>query len=497
MTRRLADRYRIIEQVGAGGSSHIYAAIDERLGRRVAVKLLNADLVASADPAGRERFLREGPTAAAFQHRHAVTVFDAGEDAGELFIVMEFVDGPSLAEHLASTGPLAIDEASRIAEQVLAALAAAHAVGIVHRDVKPANILLGNDGDAKLADFGIAKRFEQLEGSFTRTGMVIGTPRYLTPEQATGAPISPATDVYAVGIVLFEMLTGRTPFTGDSPIAVALAQQSQPAVDVRTLRADVPAKLAATVARALAKQPSERYSTAGEMAADLAIVWSAPVAPPPESAIPTQVMDTVQPALGVRGGDTEVMPTAVAIDRTAESSPPTTGSTTRRAPMAAVAVIAVVTIVALLALALSLLAGNDDIGTPADTETSATEAAATTASPTPSPTTLPPTTAAPTTPVTIATTLQVDEIIPGFARTNDLAVFLQQTEVNPQLVGAAGAELADSLGRLLDERSAKKQRDKAKALSSQLGQWVDAGELDPAIAQALEQLLEPLTAKEK
>jgi serine/threonine-protein kinase len=171
----LAGRYVLGDRLGVGGSSRVHVALDTRLGRKVAVKLLNADIVGVADPAGRDRFLREGKTTAAFSHRHAVTAFDAGEDSGDLFIVMELVDGPSLAQRLAQFGPLSISEAVRIGSEVLSALAAAHAAGIVHRDVKPGNILIGADGETKLADFGIAKRFDKLEASVTSTGMVVGT----------------------------------------------------------------------------------------------------------------------------------------------------------------------------------------------------------------------------------------------------------------------------------------------------------------------------------
>ena len=219
MSRRLADRYVLGDEIGVGGMARVHVALDERLGRRVAVKLQDARLVATADPAGRERFLREGRTTAGFSHRHAVMVFDAGEDLGDLYIVMEFVDGPSLAQHLARNGPLPIDEAVRISRQVLSALAAAHEAGMVHRDVKPANILIGADGDAKLADFGIAKRFDDLGASVTSTGTMIGTPRYMAPEQALGHAATPASDVYSMGVVMFEMLTGRLPFETDSTVA--------------------------------------------------------------------------------------------------------------------------------------------------------------------------------------------------------------------------------------------------------------------------------------
>ncbi len=309
MTRRLAGRYVLGDQLGAGGTSRVHAAVDERLGRRVAVKLLDARIVAAADPVGRERFLQEGHTTAGFSHRHAVTVFDAGEDDGDLFIVMELVDGPSLAEYLARTGPLPVDETVRLAGQVLSALAAAHAAGIVHRDVKPANILIGADGETKLADFGIAKRFDDLDASVTATGMVIGTPRYLAPEQALGSPVTPATDVYAMGIVLFEMLTGRLPFEAESPAAAALERLSRTAPDVRTLRPDVPPALAAAIARALATEPDERPATAADLLA-LLDSTSSTSAGSLATLDPTHLMDSTTSPATARPDATEVLPVA-------------------------------------------------------------------------------------------------------------------------------------------------------------------------------------------
>src|SRR5690606_32887673 len=166
--------------------------------------------------------------AASFVHPNAVTTFDAGEDDDTLFMVMELVEGPTLAAHLAGgTGPLPVVDALAIADQVLAALAAAHEQGIVHRDVKPANILLTADGCAKLADFGIARRFDDLDAALTGTGLVLGTPRYLTPEQVQGKPTGPATDVYAAGLLLFEMLSGEVPLVGDTPAATAVIRSEE------------------------------------------------------------------------------------------------------------------------------------------------------------------------------------------------------------------------------------------------------------------------------
>ncbi len=190
--RVLAERYALEHELAVGGFARVYRGTDRRLGRPVAVKLLEAGRIATADPEAKRRFVREARSSAGFTHPHAVTVFDAGEADGELFIVMELVDGPSLAEAMAERGPLPEGDAVRIATQVLSALGAAHASGIVHRDVKPANILLDARGDAKLADFGIAKRFDDLTDSLTATGLIVGTLRYLSPEQARGEPISPA-----------------------------------------------------------------------------------------------------------------------------------------------------------------------------------------------------------------------------------------------------------------------------------------------------------------
>lgn len=278
------------------------------------------------------------------------------------------------------------------------------------------------------------------------------------------------------------MLTGCTPFVGDSPIAIALVQQSQVAPDVRSLRPDVSPRLAATVARALATAPSDRHPTAAEMAADLQNAWPPPAEAPPESAVATQLMEAGgQPAVGVRSGDTELWPVAAAGD----GPPPTTPASRRRLPMKSRAITAAVVLLVGVVGA-TLLFGHDSAeqltvdgaGPPTTVASDSTEVP-----------TVPPT-AAPTTAPTTAPT--VDEIIPGFARTGDLQVFLQQIENDPTLVGESGGALADQLGQVLDQRSKHKASDQAKALRKQLIKWVDAGELDPAIAQALDDLLVPL-----
>jgi hypothetical protein len=455
----LGGRYRLGEEIAVGGSARVVAAVDERLSRRVAAKLVDVRAVEASDPAARQRFLREARTAAGFSHPHAVAVFDAGEDAGVLFLVMELVDGPSLARLLAG-GPLAVDRAVRIASQVLAALEAAHLSGVVHRDVKPANVLLTASGDAKLADFGIAKRFDDLTDSVTRTGFVVGTPRYLAPEQALGQPLTPATDVYAVGVLLYEMLTGEAPYHGATPAETALAHHVAPVPDLMARRPDVPPGVAAVVARALAKDPRERYASAGAMATAL-------------QRSPT---------------DTQVMPAGAA--RAPAGASPRQRARRPLWPFAAFA--------ALLALALVGVAiANDDpaVDPAGTTVASATSAPAVTVpgtvptAPAAAPATAPPTTAAPTVPPT-----PVAEIIPGFPVTGDLDEFLRQLEANPAIVGDAGGELAELLGKLL-EAGGNKQADRAEELHDRLSQWTDEGRIAPEITAALEPLVAPLAER--
>jgi serine/threonine-protein kinase len=255
MTRLLADRYELCEVVGAGGVARVHRAVDRHLERDVAIKMLDDRQARSADPSGRDRFLREARSAARLQHPHLVTVFDAGEDAGELFLVMELVDGQSLATIIGQRAPLPVDEAVSIAIQILDGLSAVHADGVIHRDVKPANVLVNGAGRAMLTDFGIAKRLDDIEENLTSVGMVVGTPTYLAPEQATGARLGIATDVYLVGLVLDEMLTGQRP--------------AGSALDPRRARNDVPAAVADAVIRATDPDPRRRFESAQGMIAAL------------------------------------------------------------------------------------------------------------------------------------------------------------------------------------------------------------------------------------
>ena len=276
----IAGRYELGRELGHGGMAQVRAAVDLRLRRQVAVKLLDGRV--APDPAARLRFVREARAAASFTHPHAVAVFDAGDADGFLYLVMELVEGRPLADRIAA-GPLAVDEAVRIVDEVLQALGAAHRAGIVHRDVKPGNVLLASDGFVKLADFGIAKRTGDRD--LTLAGQFIGTPEYLAPEQVDGRPVTPATDLYAAGVVLFEALAGSPPFAAGSPLATALAHRDAPVPDLRRRRGDVPEHVVRAVARAMEKEPAARFATAEQMRAALA--GRVVAVPPPPAVVPS------------------------------------------------------------------------------------------------------------------------------------------------------------------------------------------------------------------
>ena len=244
----------------------VLAAEDERLHRRVAIKLLKDELV--QDPRFVERFRREARAVAALSHPNVATVFDYGEDDACHYIVMEHVEGKDLSKVLREDGPLSMDRSVRIATQVCGALAHAHSAGVIHRDIKPANIIVGPSDRVKVTDFGIARAAG--DSTLTATGSVLGTAQYISPEQASGAAVTPATDVYSLGIVLYEMLTGAVPFTGDTPVAIAMKQVHEPLPKPSALNADVPPSLDDVVARATQKDPNERYPDAPALAAALA-----------------------------------------------------------------------------------------------------------------------------------------------------------------------------------------------------------------------------------
>ncbi|MGZ4378353.1 MAG: Stk1 family PASTA domain-containing Ser/Thr kinase, partial [Gaiellaceae bacterium] len=257
-------RYRIVRKLGMGGMANVYLAEDEVLGRRVAIKILN-DRHAGDDQFV-ERFRREAKNAASLSHPNIVSIYDRGEAEGTYYIAMEYLDGRSLKELIVARGPAPIHLAVDYARQILAALRFAHRHGIVHRDIKPHNVLVDGEGRLKVTDFGIARAGAS---QMTEAGSIIGTAQYLSPEQAKGASVDQTSDLYSVGVVLYELLTGVVPFSGDTPVEIAMKHLSTVPEPPSAKRADVPRDLDMVVMRALAKDPSERYQSAEEMDADL------------------------------------------------------------------------------------------------------------------------------------------------------------------------------------------------------------------------------------
>ena len=260
----LAGRYELGPRIERGGMATVYRATDTVLHRPVAVKVLAGTF--ARDGAFVERFEREGRNAARLSHPNVVRVFDAGSDGGTHFIVMELVEGTTLARLIADRAPLEPDRAARIAGDVAAALAAAHAEGIVHRDVKPANVLIAANGAVKVADFGIARAADA--ASITQTGALLGTAAYVSPEQAAGMPATPRSDINALGCVLYEMLTGRPPFLAEAPIATLQRHLNEPVVPPSSV-VPVPPSLDRLVVACLAKDPSERPASAADIRREL------------------------------------------------------------------------------------------------------------------------------------------------------------------------------------------------------------------------------------
>jgi eukaryotic-like serine/threonine-protein kinase len=262
----IAGRYELEELVGDGGMSSVFRARDRQLDRHVALKVLHAEYCDDAEYV--ERFRREARAAAQLSHPNIVTVIDRGEDEGRQFIVFEYVDGENLKELVRRSGPLPARRAVELALAVADGLGFAHDQGLVHRDVKPQNVLLNDEGEVKVTDFGIARSLE-VERGVTQTGTVVGTSNYISPEQASGKTVTPATDVYSLGVVLYELLTGDVPFSGESFVAVALRHINEPPPDLAASRPDVAPRLAAAVRRALEKDPGHRFPSMGAFAAEL------------------------------------------------------------------------------------------------------------------------------------------------------------------------------------------------------------------------------------
>jgi serine/threonine-protein kinase len=328
----LGERYRIGEPIGAGGMGTVYAGHDERLDRDVAIKVLRRDL--ASDRSVRRRLEREARSAARISHPHAVAVFDTGEDPWHgTFIVMERLDGRTLAHEFAERA-IEEDRLRTIAENVLDALDAAHASGIVHRDVKPGNILVADDGSVKIGDFGIATSVDAGE---TTTAIPMGTPAYTAPERLHGFPATPRSDLYSLGVVLYEGATGSRPFTGDGAEATVQAIVGGTHTSVRERRPDLSDALAAMIERALERQPEQRFGTAAEMRAALSARAAA-----------TEPM--------TQALRTEVLPTAVPSDVPSHAPPDAPTRSRRRGSAVVAALVAVALALALVAV----IRSNDD-----------------------------------------------------------------------------------------------------------------------------------------
>jgi serine/threonine-protein kinase len=313
-------RYLVERRLGTGGMAEVYGCEDLQLGRHVALKVLHEQL--AEDPDVVARFRRESQSAAGLQHPHIVSVFDRGDWDGIPYMAMELIDGVTLKDVIRDQAPLdpvkTIDQVS----QVLDGLRYAHKRGLVHRDIKPQNVLVGPDGDLKVVDFGIARAVDDLQ--MTQTGMIVGTAHYLSPEQASGQPITPSADLYAVGVVLFEMLTGRMPFDGDQPVAIALKHVNEDPPALSIVNPEVPADLEYVVLKAMSKQPEDRFEDAEEFIAALQgvrhrIVSGAPVPTQPQLASSGGIAQQptggwLQPAAGM------AVPAGVSPEDAAESA---------------------------------------------------------------------------------------------------------------------------------------------------------------------------------
>ncbi len=261
----LSGRYRLEAKLGSGGMSTVYLARDQTLDRQVAVKVMHREMSEQADQL--ERFRQEARSVAKFSHPNVVSVIDAGEDGGHPYIVFEYIEGETLKQRINRNGALEPQEAIAYAIEIARGLAVAHARNMVHRDIKPQNILIDAEGRAKLTDFGISRQLEQ--DGMTATGRVLGTTDYVAPEQAMGRKVDPRTDIYSLGVVLYEMLVGQVPFAADSQVGVAMKHVNEELPDVQRRRPDVSAAVALVVERSTAKDPAQRYQQVSEMIDDL------------------------------------------------------------------------------------------------------------------------------------------------------------------------------------------------------------------------------------
>ncbi|HET6267688.1 MAG TPA: serine/threonine-protein kinase [Acidobacteriota bacterium] len=262
----LEGRYQVLSELGRGGMGIVYQAYDKQLKEQVAIKLLSPLL--STDPEALERLTREVSMARRVTHPNVIRIHDLSEVNGLHYVSMEYFGGVNLKDHLKRSGPLSLLNAYQIFSQICDGLEAAHSQGVIHRDLKAQNIMIGQSGQVKIIDFGLA-RSVHMEG-MTATGLIMGTPEYMAPEQVSGKPVDERADIYALGVILYEMLTGRVPFTGDSPIAVGFQQLKDPPPPPRSLNQQIPEEVERIILKALEKEPIRRYRNADEMRRELA-----------------------------------------------------------------------------------------------------------------------------------------------------------------------------------------------------------------------------------
>jgi eukaryotic-like serine/threonine-protein kinase len=297
----LLDRYEVGRLLGAGGMAEVFEGRDRLLARRVAIKVLQAQFV--RDPSFLIRFKREAQAAASLSHPNIVGVYDTGTEDGTHFIVMEYVDGRTLKEVIRAEGPLYPERAAEICADVCSALAAAHARGLIHRDIKPGNVMLTPEGKVKVMDFGIARA--TTSETITQTAAVVGTAQYISPEQAQGQTVDYRSDLYSLGCCLYEMLTGTVPFTGATPVAIAYRHVREDPTPPRMLNGDVPAPLEAICLKAMAKLPDNRYQTAAEFQDDLERFRSG------RPVLATPLLDAAATTQAIPRGDGGADPTAM------------------------------------------------------------------------------------------------------------------------------------------------------------------------------------------
>ncbi|MFD4234017.1 protein kinase [Streptomyces sp. NPDC058542] len=335
--RIIADRYELATILGQGGMGQVWTAYDRRLDRRVAVKLLRPDRVAGptgSDAADelRRRFVRECRVTAQVDHPGLVTVHDAGSDDDDLYLVMQYVEGADLADHLAERNPYPWPGAVAVAAQLCAVLCAVHAVPIVHRDLKPRNVMVRPDGTVTVLDLGVASVLDTDTTRLTHTGSPIGSPAYMAPEQAMGGAVGPYTDLYALGVLLHELLSGDVPFAGSTALGVLHRHLYEPPLPVRRTRPEVPVALEALVLRLLAKDPQDRPASAQEVYEDLAPLL-------PKHGTPAGPLDPTRPFLRPHAPwpDRATTPASVPAPATFAATPPSLGAPPSFTPAPAVA----------------------------------------------------------------------------------------------------------------------------------------------------------------